>query len=340
MMKCNLNLQDIKDVMRIGKNKEVVISVDKSIEILSMLPMIKDRVLYVKKTIESDEQYSPEKKLIRAEHINLLNNKEVKINGNIIISGERYIEINDEEDRGIDEINCFGEFKINAIVPFEEFKIATEIINHADETDARPVLNTICLDEDNLIALDGYRLGIRKLSSSTDEQLLIPLYAINALRKIKDKKSDLYIESNKEYIRFRLNNTGYEIVCDRREGKYIDYKGLIPQGDFKTEMKVKSETLRKISAEYKKTRVYHMVCNFNDEISTSTAKLLGFTISDKFESELKGENLEIGIKPEYVYDALKHYKGEVTIQMNGAIAPILISQGNKTNLILPVRLVK
>lgn len=339
-MKCNLKLQDIKDVMRIGKNKEVVISVDKSIDIISILSMIKDRVLYVKKRLGSDCSHYPEMKLIRADIIKLLNSKEVNIDGNTITSGERCIEIEDEEYRELDEINCFGEFKINAILPFDEFKEATEIINHADETDVRPVLNTICLDENNLIALDGYRLGIRKLSSSTDEQLLIPLYAINALRKIKDKKGDLYIESNKEYIRFRLNNTGYEIVCDRREGKYVDYKGLIPQGDFKTEIKVKSEILRKISAEYKKTRVYHMVCNFNDELSTSTAELLSFTVSDKFKTELKGENLKIGIKPEYVYDALKHYKGEVTIQMNGPIAPILMSQGNKTNLILPVRLVK
>lgn len=339
-MKCNISLKDIKDVMRIGKNKEVVISVDKSIDIISILSMIKDRVLYVKKRLGSDCSHYPEMKLIRADIIKLLNSKEVNIDGNTITSGERCIEIEDEEYRELDEINCFGEFKINAILPFDEFKEATEIINHADEIGARAILNTICLDENNLIALDGYRLGIRKLSSSTDEQLLIPLYAINALRKIKDKNGDLYIESNKEYIRFRLNSTGYEIVCDRREGKYVDYKGVIPQGDFKTEIKVKSEILRKISAEYKKTRVYHMVCNFNDEISTSTAKLLGFTVSDKFETELKGENLEIGIKPEYVYDALKHYKGEVTIQMNGPIAPILISQGNKTNLILPVRLVK
>lgn len=339
-MKCKISLQDIKDVMRIGKNKEVVISVNESIEIISALPMIKDRVLYVKKRLESDCSHSPEMKLIKADIISLLNSKEVNIDGNTITSGERCIEIDDEEYREIDGINYFGEFKINSIIPFDEFKEATEIINHADEIGTRPVLNTICLDENNLIALDGYRLGIRKLSSSTDEQLLIPLYAINALRKIKDKKGDLYIESNKEYIRFRLNSTGYEIICDRREGKYIDYKGVIPRGDFKTEIKIKAETLCKISAEYKKARFYHMLCNFNDEISTVTGKLIGFIVSDKFKTELKGESLQIGVKPEYVYDALKHYKGEVTIRMNNPIAPILISQGNKTNLILPVRLVK
>lgn len=335
-MICKLNLSDIKNVIKIGKLIECAVeAVESCITMYGYMRFGKEKMIYVAKQIE-DNEATPGSISIDSKLMKLLNSQEVNINNNMLTCGDRTIYV-DESLSGEHEYIDNWTFNKCATLGFNEFKEATEIIYAADKYGARPVLNGLYLDDEYLVALDGYMLAKRKLNITVSEPLIIPIHAIEAIRRIKvsNKKTNLQILANEDYVKFYIPDENLVLISDRIKGKYPDYKSLIPR-ESKTEIKMNSRLLYQISKEYYNSGFKYMYCNFKED-TTIHSKMLGFKVKDRLVVDHKGNEIKIAIQSQYFVKALKNYKGEISINMNSEVSPILIKQGNKEELILPVR---
>ena len=338
-MKCTIDLQNIKDVMRIGKVKQVAINASKYIEVKAISFLGKEKVLQISKRIENEPIEGNGEVIINSKIVNLLNSKEIKIKDEFIESGNRKLEIDQEQYNQIEEIEDIGELIEVLRIPFEEFKEATDIVKYVSPIDHRPSLTTVCLDKNNLVALDGYRMGIRILSVESDDQVLIPHYAIESLRKVKtkNKNSDIIVSINKSYIRFYIENEGVTILCDRRNDKFVNYNSLIPP-EFKTRVTVDAKILKKIAVEYDKAGFQHIHINFTEDKAFIKGKIMEFKVEDNIDVDMEGNDLTIAFQSRYIHEALKNYSGNVVLKFNNNVSPAIVTQGNKIDLILPIRL--
>lgn len=335
-MNCKLNLIDIKNVIKIGKLIEVAIEATSSfVTMYGCVRFGKEKILYVENTVE-DNVIDPGSIVIDSKVMKLLNGQSIIINSNMVTCGDRTIYI-DKNTSGqhekMDELN-FNEY---VTLEFDEFKEATEIIYAAEKINLRPQINCLCLDDEYLVALDGYMLAKRKLNIKIDEEILIPIHAIEAIRRVKvsNKKASLQILANENYIKFYIPEEGLVLISDRVKERFVNYQSLIPT-EFKTEVRIDSKTLYQIAKGYLDSGFEHMYFDFKEN-TTIHSKMLGFKVKDKIIVDHKGSEIKICVKSSFFVKALKKYKGEISINMNSNLTPLYIKQDNKEELILPVR---
>lgn len=335
-MNCKLNLIDIKNVIKIGKLIEVAIEATKSfVTMYGCVRFGKEKMLYIEKTVECND-IDPGSIVIDSKAMKLLNGQSITINSNMLICGDRTIYIDQNTSGQHEKIDKLT-FNKCMILEFDEFKEATEIIYAAEKINLRPQLNCLCLDDEYLVALDGYMLAKRKLNIKIDEPILIPIHAIEAIRRLKvsNKKTCLQILANENYIKFYIPEEGLVLISDRVKGKYVDYQSLIPT-EFKTEVRIDSKNLYQIARGYLDSGFEHMYFEFKEN-TTIHSKMLGFKVKDKIMADHKGDEIKVCVKSHFFVRALKKYKGEISINMNSNITPLYIKQDNKEELILPVR---
>lgn len=101
-----------------------------------------------------------------------------------------------------------------------------------DET--RPILQGILFEVRNknlnLVALDGYRLAIKSefLDTDIDIEVVIPGKTLNEVSKILEDIDEIVdITFTNNHILFNLKRT--KIISRLLEGKFINYKSLLPQ---------------------------------------------------------------------------------------------------------------
>lgn len=337
-MNCKLNLIDIKNVIKIGKLIEVAIEANNSfVTMYGCVRFGKEKMLYVEKTVEGND-IDPGSIVIDSKVMKLLNGQSIAINSNTLICGDRTIYIDNNtsgQHENMDELN----FNECVTLEFDEFKEATEIIYAAEKINLRPQLNCLCLDDEYLIALDGYMLAKRKLNIKIHEQILIPIHAIEAIRRVKvsNKKASLQILANENYIKFYIPEEGLILISDRVNEKYVNYQSLIPT-EFKTEVRIDSKIIYQIAKGYLDSGFEQMYFDFKEN-TTIHSKMLGFKVKDKITVDHRGNELKICVKSSFFVKALKKYKGEISINMNSNVTPLYIKQDNKEELILPVRVV-
>ena len=101
-----------------------------------------------------------------------------------------------------------------------------------DET--RPILTGVLFEVKNgnlnLVALDGYRVALRRESINSDNIInaVIPGKALNEISKILEENDDLtYITFTPNHILFNLGKT--KIISRLLEGEFINYNSIIPE---------------------------------------------------------------------------------------------------------------
>lgn len=287
----------------------------------------------------------------------------VNIKDKVISTQDRSLTINRVLDNQVAEIEINEKIAEFERLTFDEF-VSNIYAVAQDET--RPILQGIHFGINQGVletcALDGYRMAVRKLElirsdkSIGSMEFTIHSDVINAVNKIKSNR-DIYIYKNKDFVRF---GTDYLYTTSKLlEGKFVNYNSLIPQY-FRTRIKVDASELLKLLKSYK-SRIVKFSIKSEEMLITATiekAKSRRVTdpkthkqvtehyfetiaiVNDKFPCKWQGEPIEIAFNPKYFIDALKDKKDEVEIKFTSAISPIVIEQDDKTELILPVRLVK
>ncbi len=222
----------------------------------------------------------------------------------------------------------------------------------ASMNDSRPVHMGIKFEIDKgeltLVALDGFRLAVRKevIDYAGDKiSFILPPKAFNEIIKyLGDDDGKVTICPGERHIAFLVD--GYTVVSNLIEGEFLNYRNTIP-ASFTTTVTVSTRDLIEcverssllVSGEKIKTPVRCLI--ENGELKFSNVTTQG-TAKDRCYAEIDGKSLEIGFNGSYMKDALRAADcDKVRIDMNNSNSPIIISpiEGSSfIHLVLPMRL--
>lgn len=220
-------------------------------------------------------------------------------------------------------------------IPKTEFEKVLDVEYAISQEPTRPILQGVFINQDSIVALDGYRLALRNhsIESNLDSfEVVIPGELIKLYKKIKSEENiKVYVKDN--FITLEVG--GIQISFRQIEGKYINYKSLLPN-DHKLEVKVESQELLKLLQSYKDINLIKFKFK-SDEIAIEASNEI-MTIEDKFKCKMKGEPMKIAFNPKYLIDTLKHYKDAIMFEFMNPVSPLVIRDFEKYDLILPVRI--
>lgn len=236
-------------------------------------------------------------------------------------------------------------------MPNDLFKSAvkqTVFATTQDET--RPSLTGVLIeivDESiSFVALDGYRLALRKLPIKSDVpvKIIIPGRALNELNKIiEDNESNMEIAAAPGHVVFNVGDT---IVYSRLlEGQFFNYKEIIRK-EHKTSVIVNKrgfqDSLERASllAKEEKANLVKLSIIDNQVLIKSNSEI--GNVNETILGETNGENVNIAFNSRYILEGIKVIDAE-DIQLNfmGSLNPCIIKplqDENYTYLVLPVRL--
>lgn len=237
------------------------------------------------------------------------------------------------------------------VLPKDLFKGAirqTVFATTQDET--RPSLTGVLVEiSDNIIsfvALDGYRLALRKLptKSNLDLKIIIPGRCLNELNKIlEDREEDITISAAPGHVIFNIGDT---IVYSRLlEGQFFNYKDIIRK-DHKTRVVVNrrdfQESLERASllAKEEKANLIKLSILDNKILIKSNSEI--GNVNERVLSNQNGDNLNIAFNSRYILEGIKVIDAEeIELSFMGSLNPCIITgveDDNYTYLVLPVRL--
>lgn len=279
--------------------------------------------------------------LIPKEAIKLLPKKEpCLVSDNYISTQNQKISFSSEED--FKELMDFNNPKECKCIP--NFDFLMECKYALEKSDIRPQLGSICIDENNFVAMDGYRMSIRSIDEIiTENRILIPEEVVNILKKIKGT-SIATIQENDEFIKICFGRI--TIVYKKSELKYVNWRALISDVKKNIKITLNSDDIKFVLSQYIKLyRGYGSIVIFN--INNKRSYIKSYKANEgiiKFEryinAELEGEEIEFGINAQYLLDAIKHHGSECTLYMSSPVTPIVLESKNKTDMILPIRLMR
>jgi len=198
----------------------------------------------------------------------------------------------------------------------------------------------------NMVALDGYRLALKKVEISEEQnnKAIIPAKTLNEISRIMDDSDDtVYMTLSDKHALFTLGQT--KLISRLLEGEFINYKQIIPK-EYKTKIKVNTELLLNsveraalISREGKNNPI-KLIVNSDKLIITSNSEV--GKVHEEIDIEIEGEDISIAFNSKYLLDVLKIIEDKyIYIDFMTSINPGLIRPEEDTNykyLILPVRI--
>ncbi len=228
--------------------------------------------------------------------------------------------------------------------------IAQTIFSVSDN-ESKPI-HTGCLFELengrlNVVAVDGYRLSVRRETVegiTGDMKFVVPGSSLREIERILDDSDDpVEIFPDKKNILFRIGGT--TLITRLIDGEFLNYRAAIPK-EFEYTVKAdRSEFITSIervslivSEKLKNPVRFHFDGSY---VQMSCITAVGKSYDEcGFDGTI--DDLEIGFNNRYILDALRAAGDDtVLLQLKGPLNPIVVSplEGDKyTYLVLPVRL--
>ena len=200
-----------------------------------------------------------------------------------------------------------------------------------------------------VVAVDGYRLALRResLDSDISKELsfVVPGAALSEVERIiSDKDDKVSIKLGSKHIIFTINDT--LLISRRLEGDFLNYKNSLPQQSkyqFKIEKDELIAAVERVSLIISDKLKSPVRCVFSEGVvKLHSVSALG-KASDECVMSGDGENLEIGFNDKYLLEALKAAPADdIKLELNSGVTPCIITPSNDSNnflyMILPVRL--
>jgi len=220
-----------------------------------------------------------------------------------------------------------------------------------DET--RPILTGVLIEtnENNIsmVAIDGYRLALRKayINTNITNKAVIPNKTLNEVIRIigNDCDGDVEISFTDKHILFTINET--KIISRLLEGEFINYKQIIPK-ECKSKVLVKTndllDSIERASLLAKEGKNNLIKLSIKDDIIDISSNVEIGSVKELVNIKLEGEDIEIGFNSKYLIEALKVIDSEsIIMEFTTSVSPCIIKpsdNNNYTYLVLPVRLSK
>ena len=220
----------------------------------------------------------------------------------------------------------------------------------AQNEGARPILTglnmTLADGELQLVAIDGYRLAIRKEKVDINSELSFTLSAkaIGEVTRLIDEQTD-EVEINVGERLISFNVDGYLFISRLFEGEFVNYKKTLPD-EHKQSVTVNTRdlinTIERVSLLISESFSTPVRCYFNELNVVFTCATSMGRATETFNTKLEGEKFEIGLNSRYLLEALRAIENEsVRILFNGPNAGVIIAptEGEEfTYMIMPMRL--
>jgi DNA polymerase-3 subunit beta len=228
-------------------------------------------------------------------------------------------------------------------------KSLQQVVMAASTDEARPVLTGVLLHTNEgrlfMAATDSYRLAERRLGENTEQiELLVPVSAMqDLLRIVGDFEGDVEVISNEQQVLFRVGDV--ELVARLIEGRYPDYRKLIPQNFVTTAMLKRADFLNvtKVSSLFARESAGSITINVDEATQNlsirSVASQLGENTATA-DAKVTGAGV-ITLNSRYLLDALHALGGEdVLFAFNGKLEPTVIrdpAADDYTHIIMPLK---
>jgi DNA polymerase III subunit beta len=228
-------------------------------------------------------------------------------------------------------------------------KSLQQVIIAASGDEARPVLTGVYLHTNDgklyMAATDSYRLAEKELISIKDSiNLLVPVSAMqDLLRIVGDVEEDVTVTSDDQQVLFKVGDV--ELVARLIEGKYPDYRKLIPASFATTAILKRADLLNaaKVSSLFARESAGSITLNVDEgsqELSIrSVASQLGENTA-KAAAKVTGEGA-ITLNSRYLLDALHALSGdEVIFSFNGKLEAVVLKDAAATDyvhIIMPLK---
>ena len=207
-------------------------------------------------------------------------------------------------------------------------------------------------DEITMVALDGYRVGIRREENTNannkDTKIVIPAKMLREVGKILsdssiDEEEEIKIDIAEAKVKVFTDDTC--IRMNLLEGEFIKYKDIIPK-EHKTSIHVDRTGLlasvERASLLRSDGKNAFVRFSINDDELIISSRAEEGQGKETIKIIKDGENLEIGFDAKFVIEGLKAIgEEEIVMFFNTSVSPCLIRplEGNNFEyMILPVRL--
>lgn len=335
-MKIKMSLTEIHNIIKLTGNAVLVIANNDSANLVSKINELGERVIMnIDAEIEEPGNIVLDKKVIN----NLPKNGQVELQGfngeGSIKSDKRFIKFSYEDLDTSHDVPTY----IEATLPTSEFNKMIEVDFAVATTDERPSIKGVFTSDDNFVALDGYRLSERSLDSDNVSlpDMIIPTSLFKVYRKLPKGHQDVTIVTSENEIALKVNDT--VIVCNLIKCSYPNYRQLINNQDYKSVTTLDAKELSDVLKSYKNTKRINL--NIKEEEICIIADSDGLEIKDTVECETWGEDISVNLNIKYLVEALKNYKGEITIKTSSEFNPVYIEdREGRLDLILPIRVNK
>ncbi|RKD22251.1 DNA polymerase III, beta subunit [Caminicella sporogenes DSM 14501] len=220
-----------------------------------------------------------------------------------------------------------------------------------DET--RPILTGALIEILNnnisMVAIDGYRLALRRAFIDTDIQnkAVIPSKTLNEINRILGSESDgnVYISFTDKHILFKIDET--RIISRLLEGEFINYEQIIPR-EYKSKVRVNTKELlnsiERASLLAKEGKNNLIKFSIRDDFMNISSNVEIGSVNEEVAIELEGEDIDIGFNSKYLLEALKVMDSEeINLEFTTSVSPCIMKPADNENyiyLVLPVRLSK
>jgi len=246
------------------------------------------------------------------------------------------------EDAGFEEVRSVR-------IAENAFKKMLTMISYATSSeDSRKALTGVLCSVSGsvltMVATDGKRLAMQEKevaeANGADGDVIIPIKAVNELKRMLENDGDLRISIGDKQCRFESSKI--TLSSKLVEGTYPNYRLVIPQNF--TRM-VEVDTARFLS---KIETVSQVLSDSSSYIilalSENMMKLQASSVevgegSDVIDLEYSGDPIEISFNPEFLADPLKYCGSEkVLMKINDELNPVAIEAGEGfLYVIMPIR---
>lgn len=242
-------------------------------------------------------------------------------------------------------------FSINQNVLKEMIKMTSFCVAQ-DMT--RPILTGILMEISkniiNMVALDGYRMAIKKyrsedsiLNGIDNFSVVIPGPTSNELvRVMEDNDSDAYVSFTGNQILFEIDDT--KVISKLLDGNYMNYKAVIPK-DFKSIVIADRNDLigaieRASLLASNKSNLIKFTFNEGELVISSNSEK--GKMSERVNIDIEGNLIEIAFNSRYLLEALRVINSDkIKMSMINSINPMIITPVEDDDylyMVLPVKL--
>lgn len=219
--------------------------------------------------------------------------------------------------------------------------------------DTRPILQGVCFNKNEVVAIDGYRLAKRTVDKNIDfGNFILKANDVNDIHKrlkLKDDKVNIIIDA--DAVEFEIERLQEKLSFIPIDGTYVKYESLL-NDIYRYKVDLNKEQTKELKEILKSIKGLKTILQL--DLSENGLIISNHTKGERVKeiecnveiSRAEEKNFYIGVNKKFFKNALDNYN-QCSIYFNARITAIYITDisneldiNKSLDLVLPVRLIK